>query len=127
MISIDLRFIHYLGAKVRLFGDKRLFTSYHNMFKISENNNKIGLATPRFTGSLDLSYYISRTRLFFQRSGQITIYAPHHKAWQVLFGKNLYQEKHHRQSAIFHQLIKRFQHVTVIACLVLAIAPPFCC
>lgn len=38
MISIDLRFIHYLGAKVRLFGDKRLFTSYHNMFKISENN-----------------------------------------------------------------------------------------
>jgi len=40
MISIDLRFIHYLGAKVQLFGDKRLFTSYHNMFKISENNNK---------------------------------------------------------------------------------------
>lgn len=38
MISIDLRFIYYLGAKVRLFGDKRLFTSYHNMFKISENN-----------------------------------------------------------------------------------------
>lgn len=38
MISIDLRFIYYLGAKVQLFGDKRLFTSYHNMFKISENN-----------------------------------------------------------------------------------------
>lgn len=47
MISIDLRFIYYLDAKVQLFGDKRLFTSYHNMFKISENNNKIGLATPR--------------------------------------------------------------------------------
>lgn len=40
MIFIDLRFIYYLGAKVQLFGDKRLFTSYHNMFKISENNNK---------------------------------------------------------------------------------------
>lgn len=40
MISIDLRFLYYLGAKVQLFGDKRLFTSYHNMFKISENNNK---------------------------------------------------------------------------------------
>lgn len=40
MISIDLRFIYYLDAKVQLFGDKRLFTSYHNMFKISENNNK---------------------------------------------------------------------------------------
>ena len=30
-----------------------------------------------------------KTRLLFQRSGQIKIYAPHHKAWQVLFGKNV--------------------------------------
>lgn len=56
---------------------------------LPRNNIKIGLATPRFAGSLDPSYYISRTRLLFQRSGQIKIYAPHHKAWQVLFGKNV--------------------------------------
>ena len=33
---------------------------------------------------------------------KIKIYAPHHKAWQVLFGKKLYQEKHHHQ--FIHEL-----------------------
>jgi len=50
MISIDLRFIYYLDAKVQLFGDKRLFTSYHNMFKISENNNKNRSSNTAFYG-----------------------------------------------------------------------------
>ncbi len=66
MISIDLRFIYYLGAKVRLFGDKRLFTSYHNMFKISENNriwfsiSLIGLLAFSYTLLQNLLQVISR-------------------------------------------------------------------
>ena len=51
MIFIDLRFIYYLGAKIRLFGDKGLFTSYHNMFKISENNNKNRSSYTAFHGA----------------------------------------------------------------------------
>ena len=67
MISIDLRFIYYLDAKVQLFGDKRLFTSYHNMFKISENNNKnrssntalSGITRPIFLSIKNLYSYFS--------------------------------------------------------------------
>ena len=35
----------------------------------------------------------------------IRTYAPHHTAWQVLFGKNLYQEKHHRFLQPFLRLL----------------------
>lgn len=71
MISIDLRFIHYLGAKVRLFGDKRLFTSYHNMFKISENNriwfsiSLIGLLAFSYAHLQNLLQVISRAHSQF--------------------------------------------------------------
>lgn len=85
MISIDLRFIHYLGAKVRLFGDKRLFTSYHNMFKISENNriwfsiSLIGLLAFSYTLLQNLLQVISRTH------SQLLILA----RWVVMFDSDL--------------------------------------